>query len=450
MFIVSNVHAKDDSFISALRSWAGDCSLYTTGSLIVYFTESPEEVIGQGTISMCIVVDVAISTPGERKKVIDRALEDIGAPVEGETNGKLVAATRGLTLHQTESLVLESIFRYGKVRLDYVSRMKAEMVKKSGTAVVKEPHHGFEAVGGYNALKDYVHYSIIKPLTTGRERAKRLGLRPPRGMLMYGPPGTGKSWFALSLAKELRMPFLELKPDMRSKWVGESERNFENFRKVAEASAPAVVFLDEVDEYGRRQEGQHETDRRIHNALLKWLGDPDRKCIVVAATNLPRQLGPALTRDGRFDVRVPVLYPDSRAREEIFRVHTSEVQKLPLAKDVDLKKLSELTRFFSGAEIEGVVNAAVKLAYRNHDEDVIKQSDLEQAVQARNISPEERRQEMEDYIAYAEKGSCTDPQFIAALKEEMVRDKSGATIEAGRGESLQKALRMKKGKPKKE
>lgn len=416
--IFYGLDGRNDAFIKFIRNAVLSDEYYAKYHTVIVLTEDPEAILDTETLKYCIVVDIKPSTEEERRKVIEEVAKALGISVPRDKINQLVEVTRGLTLHELEAILSESAFKYRTFEPTIIQDYKYDIVRKVGIVDVEEPRHGFEAVGGYEVLKDFIRNNIIKVLRNP-EKAKRLGLRPPRGILMFGPPGTGKTIFAKSLAKELGIPFLRLRTEkIFSKYVGETERNLAKAIEIAEAVAPCVFFIDEVDRFGKRA-GMVDTDsgtsRRVFSMLLEWLGDDRRQAIVVATTNVPEQLDEAFIRVGRFDYIIPVLYPDLEARVEILQVHTQVVRKVPLAEDVDLVKIATLTEYWTGAELEELVMRACRFALQE-DADVVEKRHFEKALATFRIDQAERQAQLEKYLKLAEK-YCNDTQFLEQLKE---------------------------------
>jgi transitional endoplasmic reticulum ATPase len=189
---------------------------------------------------------------------------------------------------------------------------------------------------------------------------------PPKGILLYGPPGTGKTMLAKAVATESEANFINVKgPEFLSKWVGESEKAVrETFRKARQAS-PCIIFMDEIDSIAPVRGGDsdsHVTERVISQLLTEMDGlEALNNVVVIAATNRPDMIDPALLRPGRFDRLVRIGPPDLEARKQILKVHTKD---RPLAADVNLDELAKRTDGFTGADITAVVNEATMLAIR--------------------------------------------------------------------------------------
>ena len=404
---------EQDALIGFLRNAIFTDSYYARFHTIIVFTEATETIIDDDTLKHSILIDVPPSFDEERRRIISDVARTFGIPTNNVD--ALVEATRGLNLHETESVTLESLFKYRKLDAKVMTAFKYDIVRKSGILDIEEPKHGFEAVGGYDVVKEFIKLNVVKVLRNPR-RAERLGLTPPRGILLFGPPGTGKTWFARALAKELGLPFLRLRTEkIVSKWYGETSRLMAKALSVAESVAPAVLFIDEIDRFGKRGHlTEHEESRRAFSILLEWLGDERRKTIVIGTTNKPEDLDEAFRRVGRFDYLIPFLYPDYNARLEILRVHTSVVRRVPLSKDVDLRRVAGATELWTGAELEELVLRAARRALRE-DADVVAMKHFEGALETFRINYEQRRQQLEHYLRLAEEYT-NDAEFLERLR----------------------------------
>jgi transitional endoplasmic reticulum ATPase len=190
--------------------------------------------------------------------------------------------------------------------------------------------------------------------------------QPPKGILLFGPPGTGKTMLAKAVATEAEANFINVKgPEFLSKWVGESEKAVrETFRKARQA-APCIIFMDEIDSIAPiRGTGSdsHVTERVISQLLTEMDGlESLNNVVVIAATNRPDMIDPALLRPGRFDKMVSVGVPDLATRKAILGVHT---KRKPMDDDVDLNEMAEKTDGYTGADLAAIVNDAVMMAIR--------------------------------------------------------------------------------------
>ena len=237
----------------------------------------------------------------------------------------------------------------------------------------------YEDIGGLGRELEMVREMIELPLRHP-ELFERLGIEPPKGVLLYGPPGTGKTLIAKAVANEVDAHFISLSgPEIMSKYYGESEGKLREVFEEAQENAPTIIFIDEIDSIApRREETKGEVERRVVAQLLSLMdGLKGRgQVIVIAATNLPDAIDPALRRGGRFDREIEIGIPDKKGRMEIFQVHSRGV---PLASDVDVAKYAETTHGFVGADIALLVKEAAMRALRK----VIPQIKLEE-----EISPE--------------------------------------------------------------
>ena len=222
----------------------------------------------------------------------------------------------------------------------------------------------YEDIGGLGRELQLVREMIELPLRHP-EIFERLGIQPPKGVLLYGPPGTGKTLIAKAVANEVDAHFISLSgPEIMSKYYGESEKGLREKFEEAEQNAPAIIFIDEIDAIApKRAEVQGEVERRVVAQLLALMdGLKGRgQVIVIAATNLPDSIDPALRRGGRFDREIEIGIPDKKGRLEIFQVHTRGV---PLAEDVKIDEFANITHGFVGADIALLVKEAAMHALR--------------------------------------------------------------------------------------
>jgi len=421
-FIIYGIHRGSDTLTSAIRAWVLDDSMYVNRHTIVIFTENARAIFDDSTLKYLIYIRIPPSSEEERREILEGIVESLQDKLPHLKNvdlHRLVQATAGLTLHETESVVLKSLREYKDLDYQVIQIFKNDIVMKSGILEIKIPKFGFEAIGGYEVIKDFVIRRVIRVLQHP-EKARRLGVELPRGLLFFGPPGTGKTVFAEALAKELKIPFLKLNlGNIVSKWYGETEQKMTTALEIAESVAPCILFVDEIDRFGRRgHPGEHETTRRTFSILLEWLGARERKTIIVATTNRPQDLDKAFIRVGRFDYIIPFLFPDLKAREEILRVHTSVVRKLPLAKNVDLQAIAYKTELWTGAELEALVKRASAISF-DRGGDAITMSDFEEALESfPTANLEEKRAQLQEYLALAEQ-FCNDVRFLDSLKRSM-------------------------------
>jgi transitional endoplasmic reticulum ATPase len=232
--------------------------------------------------------------------------------------------------------------------------------------LIEVPNVRWRDIGGLEDVKQEIREAVEWPLKNP-ESFKKMGIEPPRGILLYGPPGTGKTLLARAVATESEANFIAIKgPEMLSKWVGESERAVREIFRKARMAAPTIIFFDEIDAVvPRRGSGMgdsHVTERVISQLLTELDGlEKLEDIVVVAATNRPDLIDSALLRPGRFDRLLLVRAPDKKARLEIFKIHT---KGMPLAKDVDLEALAGETEGYAGSDIAALCREAAMLVLR--------------------------------------------------------------------------------------
>lgn len=250
---------------------------------------------------------------------------------------------------------------------DFKEAMKNVEPSALREVLVEIPKVKWDDVGGLHEIKQRLMEAVEWPLKNP-EAFKKMGIRPPKGILLYGPPGTGKTLLAKAVATESNANFLSIKgPEIFSKWVGESEKAIRELFKKAKQAAPSIVFLDELDALAP-QRGSYEGSRVTETVVNQLLTSIDgleqlNDLVIIGATNRPDIIDPSLLRPGRFDELILVGPPDKEAREEIFRIHT---HNMPLAKDVDIAELAELTDGYAGADIEGICRQAAMIALREN------------------------------------------------------------------------------------
>ncbi len=251
-------------------------------------------------------------------------------------------------------------------RADFMDAFKSITPTALREVMVQVPNVHWDDIGDLDHVKQQLKEMVEWPLKHP-EMFSRMGIEPPKGILLFGPPGCGKTLLAKAVATESEANFIAVRgPEVLSKWVGESEKAIRKVFQKARQAAPCIIFFDEIDSIAPRRGmygGESGVTERLVNQLLAEMDGIEKlkNVVVIAATNRPDILDPALLRPGRFDRIVYVPPPDKNGRLEIFKVHT---KKMPLADDVDLEKLAEMTEGYTGADIEAVCREAALNALR--------------------------------------------------------------------------------------
>ncbi len=251
-------------------------------------------------------------------------------------------------------------------RSDFEDVMKEVQPSALREILFEVPNVTWDDIGGLDGVKSLLKEAVEWPLRYA-DSFRRIGVEVPKGVLLYGPPGTGKTLLAKAIANESEANFIIVKgSDILSKWYGESEKHIADIFKKARQVAPAIIFFDELDALAPMRGtafGEPHVTERIVNQLLSELDGLEelRGVVVIAATNRPDIIDPALLRPGRFDEMILVPVPDSKTRFEVFKVHT---KKMALAEDVNSEELVKITEEFTGADIAAVCKKAGRLAMR--------------------------------------------------------------------------------------
>ena len=259
------------------------------------------------------------------------------------------------------------------------------VIVSSSTAVNVEKVQGakraakisYEDIGGLGSQIQRIREMIELPLRFPQV-FDRLGVQPPKGVLLYGPPGTGKTVIARAVANETDVYFTHISgPEIIGKFYGESEERLRNVFEEAQSHAPSIIFIDEIDAIAPKREemgGEKQVERRVVAQLLALLDGLESRgqIVVIGATNIPNTLDPALRRPGRFDREIAIPIPDKKGRYEILQIHS---RGMPLAADVDLHRLADITHGFVGADLEALTKEAAMASLR----EILPHIDMEMA-----------------------------------------------------------------------
>ncbi|MEM3740287.1 MAG: AAA family ATPase, partial [Candidatus Korarchaeum sp.] len=264
-----------------------------------------------------------------------------------------------------ESIPLEVLEELKVTNDDFLEALKLVQPSALREISIEIPNVTWEDVGGLEDVKRELREIVELPLKNP-DSFRRMGIEPPRGVLLYGPPGCGKTLVAKAVANESEANFISVKgPELLSKWVGESEKAVRMIFRKARQVAPAIIFIDEIDSLFPRR-GIHAdsgvSERVVSQMLTEIDGiQPLRDVVVIGATNRPDLIDPAILRPGRLERLVYVGPPDAQSRYQILRVLTKRV---PLARDVDLRRIALMTERYSGADLAALVREAAMAALR--------------------------------------------------------------------------------------
>jgi len=327
-------------------------------------TEERKEVLEIHTRNMPLAEDVDL------EKIATTTHGFVGADLESLCKEAAMRVVRRILpeIQNDEEIpkeVLEKIVVTGD---DFKEAQKEIQPSALREVLVQIPDIKWDDIGGLEDVKQELKEAVEWPLKHP-DTFQRLGIRPPKGTLLYGIPGTGKTLLAKAVASESEANFISVKgPELLSKWVGESEKGVREVFRKAKQAAPTVIFFDEIDAIASARSG-NDTDsgvtKRVVNQLLTEMDGLEelQDVAIIAATNRPDILDAGLMRPGRFDRHIQVKEPDEEARLAIFKVHTKD---MPLAEDVNLKKLAKNTEGYVGADIESVCREAAMLTLRNN------------------------------------------------------------------------------------
>ncbi|NYZ77995.1 AAA family ATPase, partial [Candidatus Micrarchaeota archaeon] len=353
--------------------------------------------------------EIEIGAPDKRGRKEILQIHTRGMPLDDDVNlDELASVTHGFVGADMQSLTREAAMRalrrvLPKINMeekeipqtileeltvskeDFMNALREIQPSALREVYIEVPNVRWEQIGGLEEVKRELKEAVDLPLKRP-ESFTRLGIRPVRGILLYGPPGTGKTLLAKAVATESEANFIAIRgPELLSKWVGESEKGVREVFRKARAAAPTIVFFDEIDALapsrGGENDGSHVTERVVNTLLAEMDGLQNLKeVVVIAASNRPELLDPALLRPGRFDKLVEVPAPDEVTRLSILKVHTA---KMPLTKDVDLKFLAKKTDGYSGADLEALCREAGMCALRERqDAKEVTKAHFDKALQA--------------------------------------------------------------------
>ncbi len=321
---------------------------------------APNNIFKQGLLGRAVVKGDIISLGGTRRRRSAMAHSPLFADIFEMLDETLMG---GFGLGDLKFIVADTNPKGAVIISDLT-----EVVLNPEAVEIEEkeavPEVTYEDIGGLDEEIKKIREMVELPLKHP-EIFQRLGIEAPKGVLLHGPPGTGKTLLAKAVANETNANFVLINgPSIMSKFYGESEANLRKIFEDAQKNAPSIIFIDEIDAIAPKREEVHgEVERRVVAQLLALMdGLKSRgKVVVIAATNVPNILDPALRRPGRFDREIEIRVPDFEGRLNILKIHT---RNMPLAKDVNLKELAAVTHGFVGADLAALTKEAAMIVLR--------------------------------------------------------------------------------------
>ena len=330
----------------------------------------------------------------------------VGADLEALCKEAAMSVIRGVLpeIDMDEEIPSEVLEKLVVDRDAMIEGMRMVEPSQMREVMVEVPDTSWEEIGGLEDTKERLREMVEWPQKYP-ERFERMGIDVPKGILLYGMPGTGKTMLAKAVASESDSNFISIKgPEVFSKYVGESEESVREIFKKARQVAPCILFIDEIDAIAPRRGGRSSDSAvgdRVVNQLLTELDGIEalEGVTVIAATNRPDMIDPAIMRTGRVDRSVEIPIPDTEARKRIFSVHTDD---MPLADDVNLDKLAQEADTFVGSDIESVCREAGMNALRSDTEsDKVTMADFEEAM--KNTRPTATDENVDHYRKMTER-----------------------------------------------
>jgi ATP-dependent 26S proteasome regulatory subunit len=354
--------------VRALREELARCK--TKGKIIILL--GCRQVLPPELQREISVIHVTLPGPGELELVLEGICESAGLEKpEGDDRERILDAATGMTCAEAENGYALSVIEQGHVDPQVVAREKAQMVKKNGLLEIVEVTETLGDIGGLDCLKNW----LLQRRDAFGEKAREYKLPSPKGVLLLGVPGTGKSLTAKAAASVLGRPLLKLDiGSLMGSLVGESEANLRAAIGVAEAIAPAVLYVDELDKglSGSKSSGSTDggTSARVFGSLISWMQERTAPVFIIATANDVTQLPPELLRKGRWDEIFWTDLPNSEEREAIWKIKIAQQGRDP--ENFDVGALAGASEGYTGAEIEGVVADSLYRAFPENREPTTK------------------------------------------------------------------------------
>lgn len=322
-----------------------------------------------------------------------------------EDQEKLMPSLKGMTAFEIDRMLDMAMSSNGSLSAEdteMILRQKKQMVKKSGLLELIDTPENLDSIGGMDALKKYLtnKANVVKRMAD----ARRYGVSVPKGVFIVGMPGCGKSLCAKASAALFESPLLKLDMgSMMGKYVGESEANLRKAIRIAEAAAPCILWIDEIEKGFSGVGGNNDIMTRMFGYFLSWMQDKTSSVYVIATANNADALPPELKRKGRFDEIFCVNLPNDEERKAIFNVHLNKKERKGCVKEtIDYQRLASATSGFNGADIESVVNEAIEESFLEEKESLTTQKLIDIANKTVSVSKSCKKQIENMKKAFAE------------------------------------------------
>jgi AAA+ superfamily predicted ATPase len=362
----------DAAIIARLKSIA-ERTMFHDGVYITVFLVCSDLVIPAELEKMITVFDIPLPGNNEIENIIHDYAEGFQISIPPDTVNELTVSFKGLSDFEIRQILNLAYQRSGMIDAgdkELILKEKEQIIKKSGILEILSFNSSLDDVGGLDNLKKYLENKSRVFNNLGE--ARRFGIDPPKGILIVGMPGCGKSLTAKATASKFNVPLLRLDVGkLMGKYVGESENNLRRAIKTAEAVAPCVLWIDELEKAFAGLGGQgggSDVTTRLFGQFLTWLQEKESSVYVVATSNDISALPPEFLRKGRFDELFLVELPTAEERRRIFDIHLRKRGKLTA--QVDVLKLLKDTEGYSGADIESLVKETVEAAFISDDKSV--------------------------------------------------------------------------------
>ena len=364
-----------------------------------------------------MIVDMPLPTLGDFEKLFHKLAKDFDISTSVDVG--ILKSLLGLTIEEATNAISKAIAKNGKLTNDEIGILisqKEQIIKKSGHLEYFHPKDGMESIGGLDNLKEWLktRYKAFS------QNAKKYKLKSPKGIMLLGIPGTGKSLSAKAVSNSWKMPLLRL--DFGKVFggiVGESESNIRETIKIAESLSPCVLWIDEIEKglSGLNGGGDSGTSARVFGTFLTWMQEKESEVFVLATANNISALPKELLRKGRFDEIFFVDLPTKEERKQIIDIHLLNVEQE--SHNLNIDKLADLSKGFSGAELEEVVNEALFNIFDTNsiDKPLLKTKDLIKVIESfyplsKTLNPKELTKMREVAKARYKPASKYEPESL--------------------------------------